>query len=185
MAKEVAFPSGLEDVVAANSSICFIDGKEGRLLYHGYDINDLAENSTFEETIYLLWHGELPTKQQLEEHEEFLRRHRRLPRHVVAHLYIVPDDAVPMEVLRTASSILSLYDEEAEETSEEAHLHTAARIVARLPAIVAVHHRLRSGTRRSALADGLCELPVDAHWHRTRSTAREGHGLGPDSPRRP
>ncbi|NLN27304.1 MAG: citrate synthase [Firmicutes bacterium] len=145
MAKEVAFPSGLEDVVAANSSICFIDGKEGRLLYHGYDINDLAENSTFEETIYLLWHGELPTKQQLEEHEEFLRRHRRLPRHVVAHLYIVPDDAVPMEVLRTASSILSLYDEEAEETSEEAHLHTAARIVARLPAIVAVHHRLRSG----------------------------------------
>lgn len=145
MAKGVAFPSGLEDVVAANSSICYIDGQEGRLLYHGYDIKDLAVNSTFEETIYLLWHGELPTKQQLEEHEEFLRSHRRLPRHVVAHLYMVPDDAVPMEVLRTAASILSLYDDEAEDVSEQAHLHTAARLVSRLPAIVAVHHRLRSG----------------------------------------
>ena len=152
MAKEVAFPSGLEDVVAANSSICFIDGKEGRLLYHGYDINDLAENSTFEETIYLLWHGELPTKQQLEEHEEFLRRHRRLPRHVVAHLYIVPDDAVPMEVLRTASSILSLYDEEAEETSEK-HIYTprpASSPACRpsLPCTIGC----AAGTRRSALA---------------------------------
>lgn len=145
MAKEVAFPSGLEDVVAANSSICYIDGKEGRLLYHGYDINDLAENSTFEETVYLLWHGELPTKKQLEEHEEFLKDHRRLPRHVVAHLYMVPDDAVPMEVLRTAASILSLYDDEAEDVSDQAHLHTAARLVSRLPAIVAVHHRLRTG----------------------------------------
>lgn len=145
MAKEVAFPSGLEDVVALNSTICFIDGEEGRLLYHGYDINELAMHSTFEETVYLLWHGVLPTAQQLEEHKEFLRKNQRLPRHVVAHLYMVPDGAVPMEVLRTATSLLSLYDEEAETPSESAHFHTAARLVARMPAIVAVSHRLRQG----------------------------------------
>lgn len=145
MAKELAFPSGLEDVVALNSSICYIDGDEARLLYHGYDINELAMHSTFEETVYLLWHGELPTEEQLEEHKAFLRRHQRLPRHVVAHLYMVPDGAVPMEVLRTATSLLSLYDDEAEKNDALAHLHTAARLVARMPAIVAVSHRLRQG----------------------------------------
>lgn len=145
MAKELIVPSGLEDVVALNSSICYIDGENGRLLYHGYDINDLVEHSTFEETVYLLWHGELPTAAQLEEHKAFLRKHQRLPRPVVAHLYICPDSAVPMEVLRTATSLLSVYDEEAEQPTEAAHLRTAARLVTRLPAIVAIHHRLRQG----------------------------------------
>lgn len=137
--------SGLQDVVALSSSVCFIDGEESRLLYHGYDINELAQHSTFEETVYLLWHGELPNEQQLEEHISFLRANQRLPRHAVAHLYIVPDHAVPMEVLRTATSLLSLYDEDAEDKSPQAHLRTAARLVARLPSIVAVHHRLRTG----------------------------------------
>lgn len=142
---QVAFPGGLEDVVALNSSVCYIDGDEGRLLYHGYDINELALESTFEETIYLLWHGELPTAKQLEEHKDFLRANQRLPRHAVAHLYMVPDTAVPMEVLRTATSLLSLYDDDARETTHEARLRTSARLVARLPSIVAVSHRLRTG----------------------------------------
>lgn len=142
---QAAFSSGLEDVVALNSSICYIDGDEGRLLYHGYDINELALDSSFEETVYLLWHGELPNKDQQQEHVAFLRANQRLPRHAVAHLYMVPDSAVPMEVLRTASSLLSLYDDEAETTSGHAHLRTAARLVARMPSIVAIHHRLRSG----------------------------------------
>lgn len=144
MAK-IASPGGLEDIIALDSSICYIDGAEGRLLYHGYDIEDLVQNSSFEETLYLLWHGELPTAKQLEEHEAFLRASQRLPRHAVAHLYMVPDSAVPMEVLRTAASLLSLYDEDAESTDDVAHIQTAARLVTRLPMIIAVHHRLRLG----------------------------------------
>lgn len=70
---EVQFKEGLEDVVAGTSEICFIDGKEGRLVYRGYDVRDLAEQTTFEEVVYLLWEGNLPTREQLNQFTTTLR----------------------------------------------------------------------------------------------------------------
>lgn len=142
---QASFKDGLEDVVALNSSICYIDGTTGQLLYQGYDINDLVLHSSFEETIYLLWHGELPNAEQLAEHDAFLRANRSLPAELLEHLRMLPDIAVPMEVLRTGVSLISMYDQESEETSDVAHLHSAARLVARMPMIVAAYHRLRQG----------------------------------------
>lgn len=112
--------SGLEDIVAATSEICFIDGKQGRLVYRGYDINDIvAGGATFEETVYLLWFGKFPNKQELREFRRELSQHRRLPREVVSHLFNIPTSAPPMEALRTAVSELALY-QESEQMSREA-----------------------------------------------------------------
>src|SRR5215469_8208292 len=102
--------AGLEDIVAASSSICDVNGKEGRLIYQGYDIHDLAENSTFEEVVYLLWNGRLPTKTELETISKELRVNRKLPGEVVKAMKSFPKKANSMEVLRTAVSLLAMYD---------------------------------------------------------------------------
>src|SRR5919204_152531 len=75
------FKAGLEDVVVSTSEICFIDGREGRLVYRGFDVNDLVEHSNFEETVYLLWHGTLPTRKELEAHTKAMHAtaNRKLP----------------------------------------------------------------------------------------------------------
>src|SRR5437868_12649181 len=101
---------GLEDVVATDSSICFLDGKEGRLVYQGYDIHDLAKFSTFEETVFLLWNGRLPTKTELDTLNKELRQNRKLPEAVVKVMQLMPKTALPMDVLRTAVSMLGVCD---------------------------------------------------------------------------
>jgi citrate synthase len=95
--KEVA--EGLQDIVVAESSICYIDGKRGQLVYRGYDIDDLAGNSTFEEVAYLLWNGELPTQSELEELNRQFNDALVLPDEVLAVLRALPRDAHPMRVL--------------------------------------------------------------------------------------
>src|SRR5271156_2375130 len=102
--------AGLEGVVAGESEICYIDGYEGILSYRGYNIHTLAENATFEETIYLLWVGNLPTAAELAELKAEIGSYYGLPEEVVAFLAGVPKGASPMDVLRTAVSMLSLYD---------------------------------------------------------------------------
>src|SRR5215470_5550949 len=102
--------AGLEDIVAASSAICDVNGKEGRLIYQGYDIHDLAEHSTFEEVVYLLWNGRLPTKTELETISKDLRMNRKLPDEVIKAMKAYPKNANAMEVLRTAVSTLSFYD---------------------------------------------------------------------------
>ena len=97
--------AGLEDIVAASSAICDVNGTEGRLIYRGYDIHDLAEHSSFEEVIYLLWNGSLPGKEQLAALDKELKTHRRVPAEVVKAMKEFPKDAMPMEVLRTAVSM--------------------------------------------------------------------------------
>ena len=94
------FKAGLEDVVVSTSEICFIDGREGRLLYRGYDVNDLVEHSSFEEVVYLLWHGALPTRKELEAHVKALSATatRRLPPKLVGMLRQLPRKTPPMEV---------------------------------------------------------------------------------------
>src|SRR5271155_4038520 len=109
MATAVA-AKGLEGIVAANSGICWIDGDAGVLAYRGIDIHDLASHSTFEETTYLLWHGKLPAKAELDVFSKQLAAARQLPPQIIEMLHTFPKTATPMEVLRTAVSALSFYD---------------------------------------------------------------------------
>ena len=100
---------GLEDVVVSTSDICFIDGREGRLLYRGFDVNDLVEHSSFEEVVYLLWHGGLPSRKELDAHTKALSATatRKLPPKLVGILRALPRRTTPMEVLRTGVSALA------------------------------------------------------------------------------
>ena len=101
---------GLEGIVATSSSICWIDGDAGVLSYRGIDIHELASKSTFEETTYLLWFGKLPTAGELASFSAQLAAARHIDPKVIDLLRSVPTDATPMEVLRTATSLLSIYD---------------------------------------------------------------------------
>src|SRR5277367_3984118 len=116
---------GLEDIVAATSSICDVNGKEGRLIYQGYDIHDLVEHSTFEEVVYLLWFGRLPKKPELEKLVKELSTNRALPADIVEMMKKFPRQALPMEVLRTVVSALSMYDPDGEDNSHAANLRKA------------------------------------------------------------
>ncbi|MHB8619297.1 MAG: citrate/2-methylcitrate synthase [Chloroflexota bacterium] len=138
-------PAGLEDVVAATSSICDVNGKEGKLLYRGYDIHDLADHASFEEVVYLLWHGELPNTAQLDQLTARLADLRDVPAEVAAILQSFPTTATPMELLRTTASALSPYDEDDLDNSIEANVRKAERLTARMPTITAYIHRIRQG----------------------------------------
>src|SRR3989440_1004005 len=138
-------PGGLEDVVAATSAVCDVNGKEGRLFYYGLDIHDLATHSPFEETVFLLWHGRLPTRRELEETQTELAKNRALPPDVLRMMAELPETAVPMEVLRTAVSLLSMYDPDDADSSREANVRKATRLVAQTPTIVAAIEALRKG----------------------------------------
>jgi citrate synthase len=136
---------GLEGIVAASSSICFVDGVEGRLIYQGYDIHDLVAHASFEEVAYLLWHGELPTRAQLEALNTDLRAARTLPEPVMQILKSVPKDALPMDVLRTAVSALGIYDPDSKDDSRPANVRKSVRLTAQIATIVAAIDRLRNG----------------------------------------
>ncbi len=135
---------GLEDVVVAESDICFIDGHEGRLLYRGYNVDDLAREATYEEVAYLLWHGHLPKADQLAEFTRAIQREAALPADVEAFLAGVPEGATPMEVLRTAVSMLSLSDPDSERVGDQTDHVKALRLLAKTPTIVAAFDRLRN-----------------------------------------
>ena len=135
---------GLEDIVAASSSICFIDGKEGRLIYRGYDIKDLAEHSSFEETVYLLWFGNLPTVNELKEFSNRLMANRNLPE-IVNQLIHSSKNAEPSDVLRTSVSALQLHDADSTNNAYEANLRKATRLVSQTATIIAQHERIRKG----------------------------------------
>ena len=113
---------GLDGIVAANSGICWIDGDAGVLAYRGIDIHELAENSTFEETTYLLWNGMLPNELALREFQSELSLARELDYRIVDLLRSVPTSATPMEVLRTAVSALSFYDADEKDNSHDANV---------------------------------------------------------------
>ncbi len=140
------FVAGLEDVVANTSEICFVDGKEGRLIYRGYDIHDLVNGGcSFEEVIYLLWHGDLPKQSELEAFKAEIAKNRALDANVMAALKTMPHDSNPMDVLRSAVSIAGLYDPDTADSSHEANVRKATRLVAQVPTIVATYERLRQG----------------------------------------
>lgn len=138
---------GLEDVVVSTSDICFIDGREGRLVYRGFDVDDLAAQSNFEEVVYLLWHGSLPTKKELDTFVKALSAtaNRKLPTKLIALLRTLPKKTTPMEVLRTGVSALSAFDADAADNSREATLRKAIRLTAQMPTLVAAWEHIRRG----------------------------------------
>ena len=136
---------GLKDVYLDTTEASFIDGQVGKLLYRGYNIHDLAEKSTFEEVIYLLLYGSLPTQQQLADFDAELRASRRIPDGIITVLEVMKD-AHPMDALRTGISALAGYDvDEVADNSTEATIRKGIRLTAQGPTIVAAHHRLRQG----------------------------------------
>lgn len=137
--------AGLQDVVACDSQICFIDGERGRLLYRGYDIVDLAEQSTFEEVGYLLWYGRLPGELQFRTFLDTFTGAIELPVETVMILRLFPRAATPMEVLRTGVSSLGHWDPDSGNTLRDACLRKAIRLTTRLPLLVTSHQRLRDG----------------------------------------
>lgn len=141
----VAAPKGLEGIVATNSSICWIDGDAGVLSYRGIDIHELAQHSTFEETAYLLWFGKLPTSAELADFSKKLSEARKLDPKIIELLRSVPTSASPMQVLRTAVSLLSIYDADEADNSHDANVRKSFRLTSQIAMIVAIYDRIRKG----------------------------------------
>ncbi|MBI4305504.1 MAG: citrate (Si)-synthase [Chloroflexi bacterium] len=146
---EVAINRGLRDIYFERTQSSFIDGREGKLLYRGYNIHDLAEHSTFEETAYLLLYGKLPTRQELAVFDAELKRNREIPAPVHKVIETVKD-AHPMDVLRTAVSALAAFDPDVKDKGEEATLRKGIRLTSQVPTIVTAHHAVRNGRRPAA-----------------------------------
>ncbi|WP_141540369.1 citrate synthase [Bacillus cereus] len=135
---------GLEGVVATTSSVSSII--DDTLTYVGYNIDDLAENATFEEVVYLLWHRKLPNEEELNELKESLSEHSKVPSEILTYLKQVDlKIAHPMSVLRTAISMLSLYDESAELMDEKSNYLKAVKLQAQVGTLVAAYARIRKG----------------------------------------
>lgn len=135
---------GLEGVVATTSSVSSII--DGVLTYRGFDIDDLANNASFEEVIFLLWNGRLPKEEELKQLTEELANYAEVPQGVIDQMKMYPIDQVhPMAALRTAISILGLYDTEADDQSEEANRRKALKLQAQVQTIVTAFSRIREG----------------------------------------
>ncbi|PIQ25562.1 citrate synthase [bacterium (Candidatus Blackallbacteria) CG17_big_fil_post_rev_8_21_14_2_50_48_46] len=144
---------GLEGIVALSSSVSSI--VDGVLTYRGYNIDDLAENTTFEEVIYLLLNDDLPTQAQLDELNQQLNDARPVEAAFLEVLKQLPITHSPMERLRTGISLLGLYDNESEDNSTEANRRKAIRLIAQMPTVIAAQERIRRGKAPVAPKPGL------------------------------
>ncbi|AKU06602.1 MULTISPECIES: citrate synthase [Haloferax] len=140
---------GLEGVLVTESKLSFIDGDAGQLVYCGYDIEDLARDASYEEVLYLLWHGELPTREELDAFSDELAAHRGLDDGILdVTRELAEQDESPMAALRTLVSSMSAYDENADfedVTDREVNLEKAKRITAKMPSVLAAYARFRRG----------------------------------------
>ncbi len=152
--QEVQLHRGLRDVYLDKTEASFIDGQEGKLLYRGYNIHDLAQKSTAEETMYLLLYGKLPVRNELDEFTAQLKNARNIPDGIIQIIHMVKG-AHPMDVLRTAVSGLSAFDPETEDNSLEATLRKGIRLCAQVPTVVAAIGRIRDGKEPVAPNPGL------------------------------
>jgi len=154
---DVKAKAGLEDIVATESSICFIDGDRGVLSYRGYDIHDLARHATFEEVCHLLWHGHLPVKAELGDLQSQLAAARPLPEQVLRLMKMLPPgqgapgaaaalgNADGMDALRTLTSALAHYDQDAHDNSPRASYRKAVRLTGQVASLVATWGRMQAG----------------------------------------
>lgn len=142
---------GLEGVIAAESGVCFIDGEKGKLLYRGYNIDDLATKSNYEEVSYLLVFGKLPTRQELKDFKKRLAAERQLPKQLVKAMKLFAGTTSPMDSLRTSVSLLPSFDE-----ARKSDLDAGISMIAKFPVMIATAHRLKNGLKpirpRSGLA---------------------------------
>jgi citrate synthase len=136
---------GLRGITVADTKISYIDGERGVLIYRGYKIEDLARNSTFPETAYLLLHEFLPTSQELESFEAKLREFRDLPAFVIEAMKTWPREAHPMDALQASIPLLAMADPDLADETREGNVAKAIRLIARVPAVVAAWHRIRQG----------------------------------------
>lgn len=139
------YAKGLEGVIANESKLSDVQGQRGILRYLGYNIDDLVEHTSFEEVLYLLHRGSLPTQAQLDEMTTTLRAQRSLPQGVIDFLNAAPKDSSPMDVLRTGVSMLGLYDTRGNNQDRPLNEERALAICAKVPLIVAYYHRARQG----------------------------------------
>lgn len=143
--ESTAATAGLRGVVAAQSAIGDVNGEQGILIYQGYDIHDLAEHSTFEEVIFLLWNERLPKADELADLKAKLSANYEAPAQVIELMKQFPKDGDPMDVLRTAVSMLDFYDEGAHETTREGAMTAAIKLTAQIGTLVAAWERIRTG----------------------------------------
>ena len=148
---------GLEGIIANESKLSNVQGLEGKLSYLGYTIDDLVENTSFEEVLYLLHRGQLPNRAELDALTSTLRANRNLPQGIIDFLKASPKDAGPMDVIRTGVSMLGLYDQRGEHQNRELNEERALAIVAKIPLIVAGFHRCRQGLEIVEPRDDLSE----------------------------
>jgi citrate synthase len=147
MPTDAAIVKGLEGVVAATTRLCHLDGQQGRLAYQGHDIEHLARRASFEEVVWLLWHGELPRAAELDGFRKELADARTLHPTVLKALKLLPREMAPMRVLQTSVALLGALDPDAEDNSPEANRRKALRLVAQMATITAAFHRVRQGKR--------------------------------------
>jgi citrate synthase len=136
---------GLEGVVAAETRLCDLDGRNGRLAYGGYDIDELARRATFEEVTYLLWHGELPTRPQLDRFQAELVSARAIPADLIRAFALMPRETDPMRVLQAAVAVLGMHDPDATDNARPANLRKSVRLTSQFATAICAHHRVRSG----------------------------------------
>lgn len=146
--RKISIHRGLAGITIAETELTSINGDIGALSYRGYDIGDLATHSTFEETVYLLWHGELPKRDELDTFIRDLVAERDIDHRVWDILKVLPENIEPMDALRTAVSALSCSDPDDGDRSTEANLQRALRLVAKFPTIVAHVYRHQQGLDR-------------------------------------
>ena len=140
-----AAAAGLEGLVVAQTELSSVNGTEGILTYRGYNINDLAENARFEEIIYLLWYGELPTRSQLDDLTSKLRQHRKLSSDVMNTIKALPRGGAPIDSLKVGVTALGMEDSDQDDLSQEGLREKAVLLAAAMPTILAAYQRLRNG----------------------------------------
>lgn len=149
---------GLEGVIANSTALSDVLGEKGQLIYCGYDINELVGKVTYKEVIYLLWHKKLPNRKELDAFLPTLRSQRQLPEPVIEFLKGAPKEANPMDVIRTAISMLGLYDpDNGREITPEINRQRAASITAKIGVIAAYFHRARQGKSLPPVREDLTE----------------------------
>ncbi len=149
---------GLEGIVANTTRLSDVIGDKGQLIYCGYDINELAGKVSYEEVVFLLWNNRLPTRAELDDCTATLRGQRQLPDGVVDLIKAAPKDANPMDVMRTAVSMLGMYDRDAlKDMSPEANRQRARSITAKIGVIAAYFHRARQGKSLPPVREDLGE----------------------------
>ena len=163
--------TGLRGVAVADTKISFIDGEKGILIYRGYRIEDLAENSNFMEVAFLLLNGELPKKGELEDFEKQVAEAGELPEYMFNSMKQWPKGARPMDVLQASVAALAIGDPDVNEETRAANVRMAVRLIARVPAVVAGWHRIRQG---------LEPLPPDASLSHAANFLWQLHGKKPD-----